>query len=138
MFAKLFLRALNFLRPLYEAPTFTRVFNHSDSLHRSCLLGTTTGRIFIALFLLLALRFCVCEGERGGFSWVLTMHRKRIKTKEKAKVVASVWGEIIYSIPCSLDVLPRIILKNRMKSSISFKSSWCNSSFNLNRTVQIS
>ena len=27
-------------------------------------------------------------------------HRRRIKTEEKAKVVASVWGDPIYSIPC--------------------------------------
>ena len=27
-------------------------------------------------------------------------NRRRIKTEDKAKVVASVWGESIYSIPC--------------------------------------
>ena len=40
------------------------------------------------------------------------VHRKRIKTEEKAKVLASVWGieYIIYSIPCrSLAVMHRTI-----------------------------
>ena len=46
-------------------------------------------------------------------------HRRRIKTEEK--VVASV-REAVFS------VLPWTILKNRMNSSFSFKSSLCNSS----------
>ena len=29
-----------------------------------------------------------------------TMHRRRIKTEEKTKVVDAVWGDRIYSIPC--------------------------------------
>ena len=55
-------------------------------------------------------------------------HRRRINTKEKAEVVASVWGEefIQFLAYC------RTILKNRINSFFSFKSSWCNSSFNSN------
>ena len=64
------------------------------------------------------------------------MHRRRIKTEEKAKVVASVWGEEFIQFLAALAVLPRTILKNRMNSSFSFKSSWCNSSYNSNRPVQ--
>ena len=58
-------------------------------------------------------------------------HRRRIKTEEKAKVVASVWGEECIQFFAVLAVLPiyicRTILNNRMNSSF-FKSSWCNSS----------
>ena len=56
-------------------------------------------------------------------------YRRRKKTEEKAKVVASVLGkEVILSLS-ALAILPRTILKNRMKSSLSFISSWCNSSY---------
>ena len=52
-------------------------------------------------------------------------NRLRIKTEEKAKVVAYVWGGRIYSIPGrAIAGLPKMILKNRMNSSFSFKSSW--------------
>ena len=46
-------------------------------------------------------------------------HRRRIKTEEKAKVVASVWGEEFIKFPAALAIMTRTILKNRMKSSIS-------------------
>ena len=36
-------------------------------------------------------------------------------------------GGRIYSIPAALAILPWTILKNRMNSSFSFNSSWCNS-----------
>ena len=36
-------------------------------------------------------------------------------------------GGSIHSIPAALAILPWTILKNRMNSSFSFKSSWCNS-----------
>ena len=41
-------------------------------------------------------------GGSGIFNLRPTGHedRRRMKTEEKAKVVASVWGERIYSIPC--------------------------------------
>ena len=57
------------------------------------------------------------------------MHRRRINTEEKAKVVASVWEEEFIPFLAALTVLPRTIFKNRMNSSLSFKSSWCNSSY---------
>ena len=41
-------------------------------------------------------------------------HRIRIKTEEKAKVVASVWGEEFIQFLAALAVLPRTILNNRM------------------------
>ena len=45
---------------------------------------------------------------------VCRRHKRRIKTEEKAKVVAYVWEGIIYSTPCRASYLPRTILKNRM------------------------
>ena len=65
-------------------------------------------------------------------------NRRRIKTKTeaKAKVVASVWGAEFIQFLAALAILPRTILKNRMNSFFSFKSSWCNSSFNSNRPIQ--
>ena len=62
--------------------------------------------------------------------------RRRIKTEEKEKVVASVWGKELIQFFAALANLPRTILKNRMNSSFSFKSSLCNSSYNSNRPVQ--
>ena len=62
-----------------------------------------------------------------------TNHRRRIKTEEKAKVVASVWVKEIIQFCVVLAILPRTLLKNEMNSSFSFKSSWCNSSHNSNR-----
>ena len=50
-------------------------------------------------------------------------HRRRINTEEKAKVVASVRGAEFIQFLAALAVLPRMILKNRMNSSFSFKSS---------------
>ena len=41
-------------------------------------------------------------------------HRIRIKTEEKANVVASVWGIEFIQILAALAVLPRTILKDRM------------------------
>ena len=63
-------------------------------------------------------------------------HRRRIKSEAKAKVVASAWGEEFIQFLASLAILPRIILKNMMNSSFSFKSFWCNSSYSSNRSVQ--
>ena len=47
-------------------------------------------------------------------------HRRKIKTEEKVKVVASVWGEEFINFLAALAVLPRTILKNRLNSSFSF------------------
>ena len=57
-------------------------------------------------------------------------HTRMIKTEEKAKVVASVWWEEFIQFLAALAILPRSILKSRMNSSFSFKSFWCNSSYN--------
>ena len=58
-----------------------------------------------------------------------TPQRRRIKTTEKAKVVTSVGEEEFIKFLAALAILPRKNLKNRMNSSFSFKSSWCNSSY---------
>ena len=48
-------------------------------------------------------------------SYTLQRHRRRIKTEEKGKVVASVWGGRMYiQFLVALAVLPRMILKNRI------------------------
>ena len=44
-------------------------------------------------------------------------HRRRINTKEKAKVVASVWGTEFIPFLATLAVLPRTVLNNRMNCS---------------------
>ena len=41
-------------------------------------------------------------------------HRRRIRTEEKAKVVASVWEEEFIQFLATLAVLPMTILNNRM------------------------
>ena len=41
-------------------------------------------------------------------------HRRRIKTEEMAKVVASVWGKDFIQFLATLAVLPRMILNNMM------------------------
>ena len=46
------------------------------------------------------------------FQW--SRHRRRIKTEEKAKVVASVWGKEFIEFFAALAVLPWTILNNRM------------------------
>ena len=43
-------------------------------------------------------------------------HRRRIQTEEKAKVVATVWRDIIYSIPCRVRAN---LHYSRMNSSFS-------------------
>ena len=60
---------------------------------------------------------------------------QRIKTEEKAMVVASVWGEEFIQSLASLAILPRTICKNRLNSTFSFKSSWCNSPYYSNRPI---
>ena len=63
-------------------------------------------------------------------------HARKIKTEEKAKVVAAVWGKKFNPFLASLAILTGTILKNRMNSSFSFKSSWCYSSYNSNHPVE--
>ena len=43
-------------------------------------------------------------------------YRRRIKTEEKAKVAASVWGTEFILFLAALSVLPRTILKTKMNS----------------------
>ena len=74
-------------------------------------------------------------GERASLRQVWH-HRRRIKTEEKANVVAAVWGEEFFQFLAALVILARTILKNRMNSSFSFKSSGCNSSYNSNCPAQ--
>ena len=57
-------------------------------------------------------------------------HSRRINTEEKAKVVTSVWEAEFIKFLAALAILPRTIFKIRMNSSFSFKSFWCNSSYN--------
>ena len=59
----------------------------------------------------------------------IEVHRRMIKTEEKANVVASIWGEECIQFFAALAILPRRILNNRINSSFSCKSSQCNSSY---------
>ena len=62
-----------------------------------------------------------------GAKWA---RHRRIKKEEKTKVITSVWGgKNLFNYVHTLAALPRTILKNRMNLSMSFKSSWCNSSY---------
>ena len=54
---------------------------------------------------------------------VSVAQRRRIKTEEKAKVGAFVWGQEFIKFLASIAFWPRTILKNRMTSSLTFKSS---------------
>ena len=56
-------------------------------------------------------------------------HRRKVNTEEKAKEVAAVWGAEFFQFLAVLAVFLRTILKKRMNSSFSFKSSSCNSSY---------
>ena len=58
--------------------------------------------------------------------------KKKDKDIRKGKSRRYCLGGRIYSIPCVLVIYPRTILKKRMNSSFSFKSSWCNSSYSSN------
>ena len=57
-------------------------------------------------------------------------------TEEKGKIIAAVWGKEVIPFLAALAILPRTILKNKMNSSFSFKSSWCNSSYSSNSSEQ--
>ena len=56
--------------------------------------------------------FQIIVHYQENFAYLI--HRRRIKTEEKAKVVASVWGEEFIQFPAALAVLPRMILNNMM------------------------
>ena len=51
--------------------------------------------------------------KSSGKKMISFYHRRRIKTEEKVKVVASVWGEECIQFLAALAILPRTILKNR-------------------------
>ena len=54
-----------------------------------------------------------------------SIHRRRIETEGKAKVVASVWGAEFVQFLAALAVLPRSIEKKRLNSAGLFgKNSW--------------
>ena len=62
-------------------------------------------------------------------------HRRRIKTEEKAKVVAAVWGTEFIQFLAALAILHyRTILENRMNSSFCLiHLGACNSSYSSSR-----
>ena len=62
-----------------------------------------------------------CQNHSVTEGSIHSLHRRRIKTEEKATVVTAVWGDIICSIPChaSYFFCTRTILKNKMTSSFS-------------------
>ena len=64
--------------------------------------------------------FILCQGEWtsvGRLSVGANHIEERMKTEEKAKVVASVRSEEFIQFLAALAVLPRKICKNRMNSS---------------------
>ena len=55
----------------------------------------------------------------SGFYPDSSKHRRRIETEAKAKVVASIWGQILFnSLLRKLHILPRSIWNNRMSSTV--------------------
>ena len=60
------------------------------------------------------------------------IHRRRVKTEEKAKVVVADGGTEFIQFVATLTILPWTILENKMNPSVSFQSSWCNSSYSQN------
>ena len=63
--------------------------------------------------------------EQLAFSSVNSIKEGFIQKKRaKAKVVASVWGKEFIKFLAVIALLPRTILRNRINSSFSFKSSW--------------
>ena len=62
--------------------------------------------------------------------------RRRIKTEEKAEVVAYVWGEEFIQFDAALAILPRKILNNIMNLHFFFNHPWCNSSYNSSRSCK--
>ena len=66
-------------------------------------------------------------------SWwtvIRSAQRRRNKTEENVKVVASVWGgEYFIQFLAALGILSGTIFDNRMNSSFSSIPSWCNSSY---------
>ena len=93
--------------------------------------GGAVGTPFSPEIFIPALRYERCRFEGSKFE--PECHRRRINKKVKAKVIAAVWGtEFIklFAVLCSYSILPRgRNVKNRMNSSSSFKSFWCNSSY---------
>ena len=83
--------------------------------------------------------------DRGIWKMVKTQfQRRRIKTEEKTKVVAAVWGTEMIKFLTALAIVHQYDLKKGMSSSYSsytlflvqfilfFISSWCNSSYSSN------
>ena len=53
------------------------------------------------------------------------LHRRRIYTEEKAKVVAASWATELLQFLAALAILHPDKLKNRLICTLFFNSSWC-------------
>ena len=64
------------------------------------------------------------ESRRDAFTLLGTyvVHRRSFETEAKAKVVESVWGDNICSIPCRASYFASFDLEEKLNSSFSFKS----------------
>ena len=91
---------------------------------------------FQEIFISLLLNFSQIMGKFtwGNLSSKSIEEGYRQKKRQRSSLLF-VEKNLFNSFP-ALAILPRTILKNRMNSSFSFKSSWCNSSYNSNRLVQ--
>ena len=77
------------------------------------------------------------EGVKGEhFRSIRAKPQKKEKTEEKAKVVTSICWEELIKFLAAPAYFAQNDLRNRMNSSFSFKSSWCNSPYNSNRPVR--
>ena len=64
----------------------------------------------------------------------MTRHRRRIKTGEKAKVVAAVGGTEFIKFLAVLAILSKDDFEELYEFLVFFKSSWCNSSYSSDPT----
>ena len=76
----------------------------------------------------------ICRPDQSHPS--IHRHRRRIKTEETGRHFCM--GDRMYSIPCRASCFAyyRTILKSGLNSSFSFKSSWCNSTYNSNSSYR--
>ena len=57
-------------------------------------------------------------------SHLVSYHRRRIYTEEKAKVVAASWGTELLQFLATLAILQQDEMKNRLKCTLFFNSFW--------------
>ena len=77
------------------------------------------------------------SGDIVAYQKSIRLHAAQDNDRRKGKGHRFCLGERIYSISCRASYFDyRTILKNRMNSSISFQSSWCNSYYNSNGPVK--